>query len=100
MRLHVLNYYSMCRCVDTAGGCKLTQKTMAKFIWYLVIGDRSEEHIVNVRCDNACAQGIPLPETLRIACGSASRDARMARVAAEAEDAVKFEGAVVTCRHD
>ena len=73
---------------------------MVKFIWYLGSGDRSEEHIVNGRCDNACAQGVPLPETVRVACGSASRGARMARVAAEAEDAVKFEGAVVTCRHD
>ena len=52
--------------------------------------------MVQVRCDHACAQGIPLPEPLKVAC----RRYRLAQVAKEAESAVKFDGAVVTCRLD
>ena len=87
-----------CICASAADGCKLTKKTMVKFTWRLVTGDRDKEHIVNVRCDHACARGVPLPETSRVACESATRRARMAQVAKEAEGAVKFDGAVVTCR--
>ena len=85
-----------CTCGGAVGGGKLKNTAMVKFMWRVDIGDASEEHTVNVRCDNAFARGVPLPETLRVAC----RRHRLAQVAKEAEDAVKFDGAVVTCRLD
>ena len=89
-----------CTCGGAVGGGKLKKTAMVKSMWRVVIGDGSEEHTVNVRCDKACARGVPLPETLRVACGSASRRHRLDQMAKEAEGAVKFEGAVVTCRLD
>ena len=89
-----------CTCGGAVGGGKLRKTAMVKFMWRVVIGDGSEEQTVNVRCDNACARGVPFPETLRVACGSASRRHRLDQMAREAEDAVKFDGAVVTCRRD
>ena len=87
-----------CTCGGAVGGGKLEKTVMVKFMWRVVIGDGSEEQTVNVRCGKACARGVPLPESLRVARGSASRGDRMARLAQEAEDAVKLDGAVVTCR--
>lgn len=85
-----------CICASAVNGCKLTKKTMARFTWRLVAGEFNEERVVHVRCDNACARGVPLQEILRGAC----RRAQMAQAAATAEGGVEFDGAVVTCRFD
>ena len=49
------------RYLGVVGGGQLTQQTMVKFLWRAVIGGVEEERTVEVRCDHACAQGVPCP---------------------------------------
>ena len=88
-----------CSYSGVVGGGEVKKTAMAQFTWRAVAGEFNEEHTVQVQCGNACAQGIPLPAPLK----AASRRARMARVAEEAEGVAAkefFDGAVVTCRLD
>ena len=50
------------------GGGKLNGRAAVQFAWRIVVGELDEECMVEVRCDNACARGIPLPERMRDAC--------------------------------
>ena len=43
------------------GGGELNTTAMVQFTWRAVAGEFNEEHTVQVRCDNACEQGVPLP---------------------------------------
>ena len=91
-----INAALTCRCDGVVGGGKFKKTAMVQFAWCAAVCDVDGEHMVQVRWDHACAQGIPLPEPLKVAC----RRYRLAQVAKEAESAVKFDGAVVTCRLD
>ena len=49
------------------GGNELKKTAMVQFAWRAGAGEFNEEHTAHVRCDNACAKGIPLPGPLRAA---------------------------------
>ena len=55
----------MYRFVGVVGGGKLNWKAMVQFAWHLAVGELDDEHTVQVRCGNACARGIPLPEKVQ-----------------------------------
>ena len=57
-----------CNYGGAVGGGELKKTAMVQLTWRAVgIGDRSEEHTLDVRCDHACDQGSPLPDTWRAA---------------------------------
>ena len=57
-----------CKCDGVVGGGNFKKRAMVQFAWHAVVGEFDEEHMVHVRCDNACAKGIPVPEPLKVAC--------------------------------
>ena len=52
----------VCEYDGVVGGGSLTRTATVQFSWRV---DGSEENTVQLRCDNACAQGIPLPDQLQ-----------------------------------
>ena len=56
-----------CSYGGAVGGVKLKAAATVQFTWRAVADDFNEEHTVQVRCSNACARGIPLPELLKTA---------------------------------
>ena len=56
-----------CSYGGVVGGNELKKTAMVQFAWRAVAGELNEEHTVHLRCDNACARGIPLPGPLKAA---------------------------------
>ena len=83
----------VCKYDGVVGGGGLTRTATVQFSWRV---DGSEEK-VQVRCDNACARGVPLPTELKEAYGR-----RRLRMVAELSQTVAREscgaGANLTCR--
>ena len=52
----------VCEYDGIVGGGSLTRTATVQFSWRV---DGSEENTVQVRCDNACARGIPLPDQMQ-----------------------------------
>ena len=53
----------ICEYDGVVGGGDLTKMAMVQFSWRVADGDG--EHVVQLRCDNACARGIPLPDQMQ-----------------------------------
>ena len=53
----------ICEYDGVVGGGNLTKMAMVQFSWRVACGD--EKHVVQLRCDIACARGVPLPAQLQ-----------------------------------
>ena len=53
----------ICEYDGVVGGGNLTKMAMVQFSWRVAGGD--EKHVVQLRCDKACARGLPLPTELK-----------------------------------
>ena len=60
----------MYRFVGVVGGGQLNKRAMVLFAWRIVVGKLHEECMVEARCDNACAKGVPLPKNLKDSCSN------------------------------
>ena len=56
---------STCRYVAGQESDKLKNTSKVQLSWRIVVGEFEETHLVTVRYDNACAQGIPVPRELK-----------------------------------
>ena len=79
------------------GGGKLKKTAMVQFAWRAAVGDFEAEHAVQVRCDHACSQGIPLPEPLKEACRR-HRLEEAAKESVSAAQSVLGSGVALSCR--
>ena len=47
----------------------LKNTSKVHFSWHMVVGEFEKTHVATVRCDHACAQGVPCPTELKEAYG-------------------------------
>ena len=74
---------------------ELKNNTVVQFTWSASGGDFAEEHTVDVRCDHACARGVPMPQPLKVS----YRLYRLDEAAKRSEfEARKMAAAEITCR--
>ena len=85
----------VCEYDGVVGGGSLTRTATVQFSWRV---DGSEENTVQLRCDNACAQGIPLPAQLQSLLRRNLLD-RAARKAARVAQRSFGTDAVWTCKY-
>ena len=85
----------MCEYDGVVGGGNLTKMAMVQFSWRVAGGD--EKHVVQLRCDIACARGVPLPAQLQ----SLLRRKHLDQAAAKATRVAQrsFGKGAVTCKY-
>ena len=54
-----------CKYVAGPESDKLKHTSKVRFSWRVVVGEFEETHLAIVRCDHACAQGVPCPTELK-----------------------------------
>ena len=74
----------MHRFVGVVGGGKLNWKAMVQFAWHLAVGELDDEHTVQVRCGDACARGISLPEKVQEKVKEKVKELRLEKAASDA----------------
>ena len=85
----------VCEYDGVVGGGSLTRTAAVQFSWRV---DGSEENTVQVRCDNACARGIPLPDQMQ----SLLRRKHLVQAAAKASRVAQRsfgKDAALTCKY-
>ena len=86
-----------CKYVGGPESDNLKNTSKVHFSWHMVVGEFEKTHVATVRCDHACAQGVPCPTELKEAYGR-----RRLRMVAELSQTVAREscgaGANLTCR--
>ena len=86
-----------CKYVGGPESDNLKNTSKVHFSWHMVVGEFEKTHVATVRCDHACAQGVPCPTELKEAYGR-----RRLRMVAELSQTVAREscgaGPNLTCR--
>ena len=70
---------------------------MVQFAWRVAVRGVEEEQTVVVRCDNACARGVPVPEHFQQSCRRFRLDAAAASSVVVARELLG-DCDVLTCR--
>ena len=74
---------------------EVKHNTVVQFTWNAAGRDFEEDHTVEVRCDNACARGVPMPQPLKVSYRLYRLDEAAKRSEVEAR---KMAAAEITCR--
>ena len=86
-----------CKYVGGPESDNLKNTSKVHFSWHMVVGEFEKTHVATVRCDHACARGVPCPTELKEAYGR-----RRLRMVAELSQTVAREscgaGPNLTCR--